>query len=131
MAQNLVSMCALNPPEGIEDSYVPGAIGLGLDGATNIAFGARMFLNYRSRKKIQARKMVIREQVEAILHHLEYSQTNCPQSQTELTQIIGERAARDCIQLWQSSHVTAALLPNDAVPAPAGESIQSPKAAQP
>jgi hypothetical protein len=130
MAQNVVSMCALNPPVGIEDSYVPGSIGLGLDGATNIAFGARMLLNYRARKKIQARKLVIREQVEAILHHLEYSQTNCPQSQKELAQIIGERAARDCIQLWQSSHVTAALLPNESFNAPTGEPIQSP-AAQP
>ena len=29
----------------------------------------------------------------------------------ELAEIIGDQASRDCIQLWQSSHVTAALAP--------------------
>jgi hypothetical protein len=39
--------------------------------------------------------------------HLEFSETNCPDAQSQLGEIIGARAASDCIQLWRSSHATA------------------------
>jgi hypothetical protein len=107
IGQNIVSMSELNPPVGLEDSYVPGAIGLGLSGITNAAIAARLLLHHDYRKRMRIRKIAIREHVEAILQHLEYSKTSCPDAQKELVSIIGERAAQDCIQLWQSSHTLA------------------------
>jgi len=108
-AQNIVSMSVLNPPEGIEDSYVPGSIGLGLDGATNVAFTARLLIFHRYKKLMKARQIVLKNKVETILEHLEFSQTACPEAQTDLAGIIGERAAQDCVQLWKSSHAVADL----------------------
>lgn len=48
--------------------------------------------------------------MESILNHLEHSEAACPDAQIDLADIVGERAASDCIKLWQSSHTTAALL---------------------
>ena len=39
-----------------------------------------------------ARQLVIRNQVETILNHLEYLEAACPEAQADLVQIIGERA---------------------------------------
>ncbi len=104
LAQGVVSMATLNPPDGVLDSYTPGTIGLGLSGAAGLLIGGRTILNYRCNKKIKARKIIIKQQVEAILEHLEFSKSACPKAQKELAGLIGERAAQECIQLWQSSH---------------------------
>jgi hypothetical protein len=107
LAQNIVSAATLNPPDGQQDSYLPGSLGLGLSGLINIAFDGGMLINWRLKKKMKARQLVVRQNVETILNHLEYSETACPQAQAELSKIIGNRAAGDCIQLWRSSHATA------------------------
>lgn len=107
LAQNMVSMAALNPPPGIEDSYGPGTVGLALDGVTNIVFGTRAVINYRYHKKIKARQLVVRQHVEQILQHLEFSKTDCSEAQADLATLIGERASKECLQLWQSSHLAA------------------------
>ncbi len=107
LAQNIVSSATINPPDGQNDSYLPGAIGLGLSGLVNIAFDGGMIINWRLKKKIKARQLVVRQRVETLLSHLEYSETACPEAEVELTEIIGKRAAGDCIQLWRSSHATA------------------------
>lgn len=112
LAQNIVSMACLNPPAGISDSYLPGSIGLGLSGLINIFFDGNILVNWRLKSKIKARQIAIREHVEAILTHLEFSETNCPQAQSDLSEIIGQRAATDCIQLWRSSHATASVMKN-------------------
>jgi hypothetical protein len=109
VGQNIVSMACLNQPPGISDSYLPGSIGLGFSGLTNVVFDSGLLFNWRLRAKIKTRLITIRSRVETILNHLEYSQTACPQAQADLKEIIGERAASDCIQLWRSSHAIASI----------------------
>jgi hypothetical protein len=110
LAQNVISMACLNPAPGISDSYLPGGLGLGLSGLVNIVFDGNIVVSWRLKNKIKARQIAIRNNVETILNHLEYSETNCPEAQTELAGIIGPRAASDCIQLWRSSHATASAM---------------------
>jgi hypothetical protein len=112
LAQNVISMACLNPAPGISDSYLPGGLGLGLSGLINIVFDGNLLVSWRLKSKIKARQIAIRDHVEAILNHLEFSETNCPEAQNELAGIIGPRAASDCIQLWRSSHATASAMKN-------------------
>jgi len=113
LAQNIISMGTLNPPPGQLDSYLPGSFGLGLSGLINVVFDGSMLINWRLKKKIKARQLVVRQKVETILNHLEYSETACPQAQIELAEIIGNRAAGDCIKLWRSSHAAASATKNN------------------
>jgi hypothetical protein len=107
VAQNIISLSVLNPPAGQSDSYLPGSLGLGLSGVVNIGLGAQNLLNWRLTHKIRERQGAVRLKVEGILQHLEYSESSCPEAQKDLAEIIGPRAARDCIKLWQSSHALA------------------------
>jgi hypothetical protein len=111
LAQGIISMACLNPPDGIEDSYVPGSVGLSFDALTNIVFTGRALANYGFRKKLKARQLAIKDHVETLLHHLEFSESKCSEAQAELATLIGERGAQECLQLWESSHVTGAILP--------------------
>jgi hypothetical protein len=113
LAQNIISQATLNPPDPQFDSYLPGSIGVGMSGLVNIGLEGGILANWPIRHKIRARQAALQNRVEAILHHLEYSEAECPEAQTELSQIIGDRAAKDCIKLWHSSHATAALLPKE------------------
>jgi hypothetical protein len=108
-AQNIISVGTLNPPEGLHDSYLPGGLGLGMSGLVNVAFDAGIAANWHLNKKIKARQLVISQRVESILDHLEKSDAGCPNAQSDLTEIIGERAAADCLKLWHSSHTYAAM----------------------
>lgn len=111
-AQNIVSEYTVNPPPGYQDTYLPGALGLAASGLVNVVFDGSLLINWRLKKKIHDRQELIRKRVEAILSHLEFSQTSCPEAQVELTSIIGGRAASDCIQLWRSSHAIATATAN-------------------
>ena len=112
LAQNIVSMGTLNPPHGQSDSYLPGSLGLGLSGLVNVVFDSSLVVNWHLKKKIKARQLIVRQKVETILNHLEYSEATCPQAKIELAEIIGKRAADDCIQLWRSSHATSSAALN-------------------
>ena len=107
LAQGTVSIVTLNPPDGLPDSYAPGIVGLALEGATNVALWTKLGLNAGVRRKVRARQLAIRQRVESILHHLEFSETNCPDAQKQLAELIGEKAASECIDLWHSSHALA------------------------
>ncbi len=107
LGQGISSLATLNPPEGMTDSYGPGILGLALDASTNMIFGSRAAFNYGYKKAMRKRQLAVKRRVESILDHLEKSLTECAQAQKDLTEIIGERGARDCIQLWQSSHLLA------------------------
>jgi hypothetical protein len=109
LGQNIVAIHTLNPPDGLRDSYAPGIAGLALIGMTNIAIISRTGLNFGLRKKIRARQMAIRQRVETILNHLEYSEASCPEAQKELAEIIGDKAAEECIHSWTTSHAVAAV----------------------
>src|SRR5208282_981478 len=102
----------LNPPNGMPDSYAPGTVGVALEAATNIALWAQLGINTGIRKKVRARQQAIREKVEAILQHLEFSETNCPDAQKQLAEIIGEKASGECMDLWRSSHSLASIPAN-------------------
>ncbi len=107
MVQGVVAMQTLNPDPGLEDSYTPGIIGVCLEGAVLMIFSGGPLLIYKYRHELRARQNVIKEKVEVILHHLEHSETKCSEAQKELAELIGDRGARECIGLWQSSHQVA------------------------
>jgi hypothetical protein len=107
--QSIVSIYTLNPPDGVQDSYAPGSVGVALETVTNVALIARLGLSYGLRKKVRQRQTEIRSKVESILQHLEYSQSNCPDARKQLTELIGEKAADECLSLWQSSHALASV----------------------
>lgn len=116
VGQNVASMACLNPPTGIEDSYAPGTVGLALNTMTNVVFGARTFASYKYRKKMKERQIAIRLQVERLLEHLEFSKSDCSEAQAELSILIGERASKECLQLWQSSHLATTEPANTSQP---------------
>ena len=124
LGQNISSMYALNPPEGHEDSYGPGCVGLALDGVTNIVFGARTVVGHHYRKMMKARQLEVRQRVERLVEHLEYSKTDCSEAQSELATLIGERASKECLQLWHSSHL--AVTTPDPAPHPVSDSSPDP-----
>ncbi len=103
LAQNIISLAVLNPQQG-NDSYLPGSLGLGLSGLLNVALDGGMLINWHINKKIKARQLVVRQKVETILNHLEYSDASCPDAQRDLGEIIGQQGAADCLKLWRLSH---------------------------
>lgn len=107
IGQTTVAMATLNPPDGHLDSYTAGIVGLGLSTMTMILLGGKPLVDLKYKKQFKAHQTEIRNRVEAILQHLEYSETKCSESQKELAELIGDRGAKDCIQLWQSSHQVA------------------------
>jgi hypothetical protein len=112
LAQGLVALGTLNPPPGIEDSYVPGAIGVALSSATILTFVARMYFGHKLQKQVRDRQLAIKHSVETILNHLELSNTNCADAQKQLKEMIGERACGEWLQLWRSSHQLAMTPPS-------------------
>ena len=103
LGQNIVSLAVLNPDQG-NDSYLPGALGLGLSGLVCVAFDGSMLMTWRLQKKLRVRQLAVKEKVETLLNHLEYSGASCPDAQTDLAEMIGERGAADCLKLWQLAH---------------------------
>lgn len=107
LAQGIVAMEVLNPSAGHLDSYTPGIIGTSLSSATILTIIARMYFNHRITKQVSDRQVALKRQVETILAHLESSDAKCVAAKKELTELIGERASREWIQLYQSSHQVA------------------------
>jgi hypothetical protein len=111
LGQGVAALSTLNPPTGHEDSYGPGILGTTLSTVTIMTFVARMYFNHKMQKDVQDRQIAIRTQVESVLNHLERSDSKCPDAQKNLTDLIGERASREWLQLWQSSHQLAMTHP--------------------
>ncbi|GEM_PF-1829447 len=116
LAQGILGLTTLNPPPGIQDSYVPGSIGLALSGATIATFAARAGFGYSVKRRIQKRQMELKHEVERVLAHLERSQAGCPEARRRLRDLIGERACNEWLQLWRSSHQVAMKSPPAAEP---------------
>ncbi len=108
LAQGIDSLYMLNPSDGHLDSYTPGIIGVSLSGATLLTFGTKIALTYKYQRQLKARQKELKQQVEKLLNHLEYSDSKCDEARKELTDLIGERATREFMQIWQSSHAVAA-----------------------
>lgn len=107
LSQGIIALQTLNPPDGHEDSYTPGIIGTTLSTATILTFVARMYFNHKMQKSVQDRQIAIRTRVETVLDHLERSESKCTDAQKDLTDLIGDRACHEWLQLWQSSHKLA------------------------
>ncbi|PWT95136.1 MAG: hypothetical protein C5B53_11900 [Candidatus Melainabacteria bacterium] len=109
LAQGIISLATLNPPEGKQDSYLPGAIGIGFAGMTLVTFTGRTVINQVLMRRMRNRQLEIKHQVEAILARFESSQGDNQGAKNELIELIGERAANEWVQLWRSSNVVASL----------------------
>ncbi len=107
IAQGITAIGTLNPATGHLDSYAPGIIGLSLGSATLLTFGTRIYFGHKYGKKMKARQLAIKSEIEEILHHLEYSEAKCPDMHKQLAALIGDRASGEFLQLWQSSHQLA------------------------
>jgi hypothetical protein len=110
LAQGILSETTLNPPKPpLSDSYLPGSIGLGTTGLLTLGIGAQSMLHWKIRREVKARQQQLAKEVESILDHMEYSETECPEAQKQLATLIGDRAARECEKLWRSSHLVASI----------------------
>jgi hypothetical protein len=107
LAQGITALYVLNPPDGKPDSYAPLNVGVVLSSATLLTFAARVYFNHRLEKRIMARQLELKTRVESLLHHLEQCNGKCADAKNQLTDLIGERACREWVQLWQSSHQLA------------------------
>lgn len=91
---------------GHSETKVPGILGLVASGGTMFALASQVYINHRYRNKIKKRQATILKRVEEVLQHLE-ADAQCLDCQKELAGIIGERAAREFLQIWKSSHAVA------------------------
>jgi hypothetical protein len=107
LAQGIIALTTLNPPAGIEDSYVPGGIGVGLSAATIATFAARMYFGHRFQVEVRNKQLQIKDRVENVLTHLEHSNCDCEDAKKELIGLVGSRASNEWLQLWRSSHKLA------------------------
>jgi hypothetical protein len=108
LAQGVVALATLNPRQG-NDTYLPGAIGIGMSGLTIVTFVGRAAINHHLAKCLRNRQLEIKHQVEAVLAHLEKGDEKGNDSKKELVDLIGERAANEWLQLWRSSNAVASL----------------------
>lgn len=107
LAQGISALYVLNPPSGVPDSYAPLNVGVALSGATILVMAARLIVGHHLAKKIEQRQIEVRDKVEAILAHVEYSHADCLVARNKLKELIGERATNEWMQLWRSSHKLA------------------------
>jgi hypothetical protein len=109
LAQGIIALSVLNPPDPKSDSYLPGAIGIGFSGMTILTFAGRTVLNQVIAKSLRNRQLEIKHQVESILAKIEESHGENPEAQAQLIALIGERASNEWLQLWRSSNVIATV----------------------
>ena len=107
LAQGIITLATLNPQPGHNDTYLPSSIGVGMAGLTLVTFVGRAAINHCLVTQMRNRQLVIKHQVEAILARFESSRGENTAAQTELTVLIGERAANEWAQLWRSANVLA------------------------
>ena len=108
VAQGVVALATLNPQQG-NDTYLPGAIGIGMSGLTIATLVARGLINHHLAKSMRNRQLEIKHRVEAVLAKLEQNSGRDTESKMELIELIGERAANEWLQLWRSSNAVATL----------------------
>ncbi len=111
LAQGISAIYVINPSPGRQDSYAPLILGTALSSATLAVFAARILLNHKLAKQTSNRQFALKAQVESILAHMESSGAKCDAAKKELTGLIGERACREWIDLYQSSHQLAMTSP--------------------
>jgi hypothetical protein len=108
LAQGVIALATLNPSQG-NDTYLPGAIGIGMSTLTIATFVGRAAVNHHLAKCLRNRQLEIKHQVEAVLAQLEKENGVTSASKNELIALIGERATNEWLQLWTSSNAVASL----------------------
>src|SRR5262249_36980180 len=114
MAQNITGLATLNAPDshshGEEgehgdhhDSIAPSVMGLVGSGLTLGSIGAHAYLGHRYHKQIEQRRKLINARVLHVLDTLDAGPMT-DDLQTELISLIGERASREFMQIWNAAH---------------------------
>jgi hypothetical protein len=108
LAQGISALYVINPPPGKPDSYAPLNLGVALSSATMLVLASRVYLGHKLARHIQQQQLQIKGRVQTALAHLEHSDGQCEAARSQLKDLIGDRACKEWIQLWQSSHKLAA-----------------------
>lgn len=85
------------------ESRLSSKLGIIGSGATIATLGIKALLDRKYSHRIDDRQQIIKEKVEHILAMFEAGE-RIAEAQAELTQLVGERAALEFVQLWQSTH---------------------------
>jgi hypothetical protein len=104
LAQGITALYVLNPPNGAPDSYAPLNVGVATSSAMIGVMAARLYCGHKLAQHLQQRQIQIRDRVQTVLAHVEYSRGECVAAKAQLTALIGTRASNEWMQLWQSSH---------------------------
>lgn len=87
-------------------SAVPGILGMVGSGSTLLSLVGRMAIGRHYKRLIIKREILVKQHVEEILAHLE-SHSKCMDVEQQLTDLIGERATREFMQIWNMTHAVA------------------------
>lgn len=113
LAQGIDALIVLNPHDGHLDSYAPGIVGVTMSSITIMTFLTRFVFNHKFQKQVRERQIAIKAHVESVLNHMEQCDAKCADAQRELTELVGPRACREWVQLYQSSHKLAMSSPRE------------------
>ena len=113
LAQGIDALIVLNPHDGHQDSYSPGIVGVAMSSITIMTFLSRFYFNHKFQKQVRDRQIAIKSRVENVLNHMEQCDAKCADAQKELTELVGPRACREWVQLFQSSHKLAMSSPRE------------------
>ncbi len=108
LAQGVIALATLNPQQG-NDTYLPGAIGVGMSGLTICTFVGRAAINHHLANCLRKRQLEIKHEVEAVLAQIEKDNGQSGDSKDHLVALIGDRAANEWLQLWTASNAVASL----------------------
>jgi hypothetical protein len=121
LAQSIVSLSSLKgsetlPVMGHDDgdshvhtnaqSRVPATLGVIGSGTTVLTLGIKAILDGYYSKRLSARQALIQNQMTHILDQFEAGDIS-PETKTQLTQLVGQRATKEFLQLWEASHQNA------------------------
>lgn len=115
LAQNITVLSTLNSNTGgghheegggHRESIGSSIMGLVGSGITLGSIGVHVYMEHRYKKQIEQRQGIINGQISEILEQLEQGPAT-DQIQTALAELVGERAAREFLQLWMASHPAA------------------------
>jgi hypothetical protein len=102
--QGIYALAAINPPDGHQDSYVPGITAITLASCTLATIISRQVVTHELSSHIRKRQYMLRDKVETLLAKLEETHCKDIASTSELADLIGNRAADEWIHMWRGTH---------------------------
>lgn len=121
LAQNITVLSTLNAHQsagrhheegeghttgGHRESTASSIMGLVGSGITLGSIGVHVYMERRYKRQLERRQHEINEQISHILEQLEQGPAT-DQLQTSLATLVGERGAREFLQLWGATHAEA------------------------